>query len=111
MIINNVTVLGVVPVKQFLYDELAEIVLPSSSLLLANKDETEMPSDPRFQIANHMDTFVKRFAQVRYCKQFFDCVFPSRANLWIAICGHIPKCMPQSLSHPPNSMSYDCRLG
>jgi hypothetical protein len=58
------TVLGTVPVKQFLYDELAELVLPSSSLLQANTDETEMPSDPRFQIARHMDAFVKRFAQV-----------------------------------------------
>ena len=57
-------VLGAVPVKKFLYDELAEIVLPSSTLLLANTDETEMPTDPRFQIANHMDAFVKRFAQV-----------------------------------------------
>ncbi|KAF7587158.1 hypothetical protein BBP40_007666 [Aspergillus hancockii] len=63
MIINSAMVLDVVPAKQFLYDELAEIVLPSSTLLLANKDETEMPSDPRFQIANHMDAFVKRFAQ------------------------------------------------
>ncbi|KAE8151173.1 amino-acid N-acetyltransferase subunit Mak10 [Aspergillus avenaceus] len=63
MIVNNMTVLGSVSVKQFLYDELAELVLPSSTLLLANKDETEVPSDPRFQIANHMDLFVKRFAQ------------------------------------------------
>jgi hypothetical protein len=63
IIVNNMTVLGTVPVKQFLYDELAELVLPSSSLLQANTDETEMPSDPRFQIARHMDAFVKRFAQ------------------------------------------------
>ncbi|KAE8383437.1 Mak10 subunit, NatC N-terminal acetyltransferase-domain-containing protein [Aspergillus bertholletiae] len=63
MIMSNVTVLGAVPVKQFLYDELAEIVLPASTLLQANTDETEMPTDPRFQIANHMDAFVKRFAQ------------------------------------------------
>ncbi|KAE8393159.1 amino-acid N-acetyltransferase subunit Mak10 [Aspergillus alliaceus] len=63
MIMNNVTVLGAVPVKQFLYDELAETVLPFSALLQANKDETEVPSDPRFQIASHMDAFVKRFAQ------------------------------------------------
>ncbi|KAF9883813.1 hypothetical protein FE257_002750 [Aspergillus nanangensis] len=63
VIVNNMTVLGVVPVKQFLYDELAEIVLPASALLRANTDEIEMPSDPRFQIAQHMDAFVKRFAQ------------------------------------------------
>ncbi|GAB1199953.1 hypothetical protein APSETT444_009312 [Aspergillus pseudonomiae] len=63
MILSNMMVLGAVPVKKFLYDELAEIVLPSSTLLQANTDETEMPTDPRFQIANHMDAFVKRFAQ------------------------------------------------
>ena len=51
--------------KQFLYDELAELVLPASILLQADMDETEMPSDPRFQIAKRMDGFVKRFAQVR----------------------------------------------
>lgn len=50
--------------KQFLYDELAELVLPASILLQADMDETEMPSDPRFQIAKRMDGFVKRFAQV-----------------------------------------------
>lgn len=57
------TILGVVSVKQFLYDDLAELVLPSSILLQVNTDEVELPSDPRFQIAQHMQGFVKRFAQ------------------------------------------------
>ncbi|PLB48941.1 putative amino-acid N-acetyltransferase subunit Mak10 [Aspergillus steynii IBT 23096] len=61
--VNKTTVLGAVPVKQFLYDELGELVLPTSTLLQASTDETEMPTDPRFQIAQHMDAFVKRFAQ------------------------------------------------
>ena len=61
---DNLTVLGSVPVREFLYDELAELVLPSSVFLQANMDETEMPSDPRFQIASLMDGFVKRFSQV-----------------------------------------------
>lgn len=64
ILVDNLTVLGTVSVREFLYDELAELVLPSSVLLQANMDETEMPSDPRFQIANVMDGFVKRFAQV-----------------------------------------------
>lgn len=58
------TILDSVPVKQFLYDELAELVLPANLLLEANIDEVEMPSDPRFQIAQKMDGFMKRFAQV-----------------------------------------------
>jgi hypothetical protein len=67
---NQSTVLGSVPVKQFLYDELAALVLPSSILLEASLDETEVPSDPRFQIAQLMDGFVRRFSQVRTITQF-----------------------------------------
>lgn len=58
------TILGAVPVKQFLYDELAELVLPANILLESSTDEVEVPSDPRFQIAQKMDGFMKRFAQV-----------------------------------------------
>lgn len=60
---SDMTILGAVPVKQFLYDDLAELVLPGSLLLEANTDEVEVPSDPRFQIAQHMEGFVKRFSQ------------------------------------------------
>ncbi|PYI36932.1 Mak10-domain-containing protein [Aspergillus indologenus CBS 114.80] len=63
LIVSNRTILGAVPVKQFLYDELEQIVLPSSILLQASADEIEVPSDPRFQIAQHMDVFTKRFSQ------------------------------------------------
>jgi hypothetical protein len=58
------TILGTVPVKDFLYDELAELVLPANILLEANTDEVEVPSDPRFQIAQKMEGFIKRFSQV-----------------------------------------------
>ncbi|KAJ5861262.1 uncharacterized protein N7529_008572 [Penicillium soppii] len=63
LIVSNMTILGAVPVKQFLYDELAELVLPANILLEANTDEVEMPSDPRFQIAQKMEGFLKRFSQ------------------------------------------------
>ncbi|KAJ6051764.1 hypothetical protein N7499_011143 [Penicillium canescens] len=63
LIVSNMTILGTVPVKDFLFDDLAELVLPASILLEANIDEVEMPSDPRFQIAQKMDGFLKRFAQ------------------------------------------------
>ncbi|KAK5800792.1 hypothetical protein VI817_003004 [Penicillium citrinum] len=63
LIMNDMVILGEIPVKQFLYDDLAELVLPSSLLLQANTDEVELPSDPRFQIAQKMEGFVKRFAQ------------------------------------------------
>lgn len=64
VIVNGMTVLGAVSVRQFLYDDLAELVLPSNILLQANTDDVEVPSDPRFQIASHMNEFVGRFMQV-----------------------------------------------
>ncbi|KAL2872538.1 N-alpha-acetyltransferase 35, NatC auxiliary subunit [Aspergillus lucknowensis] len=63
IIMKEGIVLGTTPVKQFLYDELAALVLPSSILLEASIDETEVPSDPRFQIAQLMDGFVRRISQ------------------------------------------------
>ncbi|KAJ5919857.1 hypothetical protein N7454_009692 [Penicillium verhagenii] len=63
LIVSDMTILGAVSVKHFLFDDLAELVLPGSILLEANTDDVELPSDPRFQIARLMDGFVKRFAQ------------------------------------------------
>ncbi|KAL5343818.1 Mak10 subunit, NatC N-terminal acetyltransferase-domain-containing protein [Aspergillus crustosus] len=63
IIMNKMVILGAVSAKQFLYDELATLVLPSNILLEASLDETEVPSDPRFQIAQLMDGFVRRFTQ------------------------------------------------
>lgn len=57
-------VLGAVPVKQFFYDDLAELTMPFNLLLQPENDEVEVPSDPRFQMAKHMNAFIKRAAQV-----------------------------------------------
>lgn len=59
-------VLGSIPVKQFLYDDLTDLVLPCSTLLRPENEEVEMPSDPRFQIFKSMEGFVKRVSQVRH---------------------------------------------
>ena len=64
LIASDMRVLGAIPVKQFLYNDLAELVLPASRLLQQEDDEIEIPSDPRFQQAKSMDGFVKRVAQV-----------------------------------------------
>lgn len=58
-------ILGSVAVKDFFFDGLAELVLPYSQLLDRKNEEVEAPSDSRFQIAKHMDNFVKRAAQVK----------------------------------------------
>ncbi|KAJ6167107.1 hypothetical protein N7470_002554 [Penicillium chermesinum] len=61
--VSDLIILGTIPVKQLIFDDIADLVLPSSILLEANTDDVELPSDPRFQIAQHMDAFVKRFGQ------------------------------------------------
>lgn len=82
LIVSDLTILGAVTVRQFLYDDLAELVLPSSILLRANTDEVELPSHPRFRIAQIMDGFVKRFAQVcqsrviSTCRELTRCLQP-----------------------------------
>ncbi|KAJ9215118.1 hypothetical protein DTO166G4_3196 [Paecilomyces variotii] len=62
-IVNDMKVLGAVPVKQFFYDDLAELTMPFNLLLQPENDEVEVPSDPRFQMAKHMNAFIKRAAQ------------------------------------------------
>lgn len=82
---QDTMILGSVSVKDFLYNELAELVLPSSVLLQANMDETEMPSDPRFQIAKHMDGFVKRFGFVRTLTPSFYSFANDCSHSWTRI--------------------------
>ena len=57
-------VLGRMSVKQLLYDDLAELVLPYDLLLDPNNEEIEVPHDPRFQIASRMTAVVVRATQV-----------------------------------------------
>ncbi|KAL4944560.1 hypothetical protein BDV06DRAFT_220186 [Aspergillus oleicola] len=60
---NNTAVLGDTSVKVFLRDEISVMVLPLSILLDPSLEESEVPSDPRFQIAQLMDGFFRRFSQ------------------------------------------------
>ncbi|KAK2766208.1 hypothetical protein FQN54_007724 [Arachnomyces sp. PD_36] len=62
LLVNDMRIIGSVLVKQFFFDDLAELVLPCSPLLEEHED-VEIPSDPRFKTAKIMDSFVKRSAQ------------------------------------------------
>jgi hypothetical protein len=104
---NKSIILGTIPVKQFLYDELEALVLPSSILLEASLDETEMPSDPRFQIAQLMDGFVRRFSQV-YPPAPVSCLC---AKYDTAVRRYFSECLSQPLSYSPDRMSHHCGLG
>ena len=59
-------ILGKMSIKQLLFDDLAEIVLPGDMLLDPQHSEVEVPMDPRFQMAKRMDIFVARAGQVTY---------------------------------------------
>lgn len=68
MLFGEMKILGTMSIKQLLFDDLSEIVLPADMLIDPQNDEVEVPKDPRFQIAKRMDTFVARAGQVR-CAQ------------------------------------------
>lgn len=57
-------ILGSLSIKQFIYDDLADLVLPASQIIDFMNDEVENPSNFRFQLAQHMENFVKKVAQV-----------------------------------------------
>lgn len=50
--------------KQLLFDDLEEIVLPGDVLVDADNRNIEAPQDPRFHIAKKMDTFLTKVADV-----------------------------------------------
>lgn len=69
-IVNEMKILGSKSVKQLFYDDLRDIVLPLSTLLDVENGECEVPSDPRFQIHQSMESFVTRVAHVSSIKSF-----------------------------------------
>lgn len=50
--------------KQLLFDDLEELVLPADVLIDPANGDIEAPQDPRFQISKKMDAFVTKAADV-----------------------------------------------
>lgn len=57
-------VLGLMSLKQLLFDDLEELVLPADVLIDPANGDIEAPQDPRFQISKRMDVFVTKAADV-----------------------------------------------
>ena len=55
-------VLGKMPIRQLLDDDLSSLVLAEDPLLDPKNDEIEVPHDPRFNMAKRMETFRERAA-------------------------------------------------
>ncbi len=51
-------------IKQLLFDDLEELVLPAGLLLDPANDDVEAPQDPRFQIVRKMEAFLSRSGPV-----------------------------------------------
>lgn len=50
--------------KQYLFDDFEELVLPADVLIDPANGDVEAPQDPRFQISKRMDAFVTKAADV-----------------------------------------------
>ena len=57
-------VLETISLKQFLFDDIEELVLPADILIDPANGNIEVPQDPRFQISRRMDAFVSKAANV-----------------------------------------------
>ena len=64
MIFSDMRALTTFSIKQLIFRDLEEIVLPADELLDHGYDTVEAPQDPRFQIAKRMDQFVTRVGDV-----------------------------------------------
>ncbi|KHJ33656.1 putative mak10 subunit [Erysiphe necator] len=59
-IFGETFILGNLPIRQVIDENLATTVLPGNLLLKRENDEIELPSDPRHKIANQMEIFRSR---------------------------------------------------
>ena len=57
-------VLRTISIKQLLFDDLEEVVLPADILLDPINSDVEAPHDPRFQIARKMEAFLTKLGPV-----------------------------------------------
>lgn len=62
LILGDMRVLGTISLKQYLFDDFEELVLPADILVDPANADIEAPQDPRFQISKRMDAFVTNAA-------------------------------------------------
>lgn len=62
LIFSEMRVLGTISLKQLLFDDFEELVLPADILVDPANYDIEAPQDPRFQISKTMDAFVTKAA-------------------------------------------------
>ncbi len=85
MLFGEMKILGTMSIKQLLFDDLAEVVLPADQLLDPGNSDVEIPSDPRFQIAKQMDIFNARAGQVSLRDMFKSLTLRETAHSSIVV--------------------------
>lgn len=64
LIVNQMRNGGTISVKEFLFADLGEMVLPAHILIDPANDMVEAPHDSRFQISQKLEAFVSRAGEV-----------------------------------------------
>lgn len=64
LIYSDLKILRKMTIKELIFEDLAELVLPADILLEHANFEIEIPDDHRFQIAKRMEAFLNRVEQV-----------------------------------------------
>lgn len=110
MLFGEMKILGTMSIKQLLFDDLSEIVLPADMLIDPQNNEVEVPKDPRFQIAKRMDIFVARAGQVT-CAQLAVSISNRLTHLQLVVYRTLAYSLYEQISDQAHSLSYDHRLG
>lgn len=102
-------VLGRMSIKQLLFDDLAETVLPGDLLVDMQNGDVEVPGDPRFQIAKSMDVFITRVSEVSPLHQvaFFHPV----AQRIIVVPQYVSYSLSKQGTYTENPLPHGCGLG
>lgn len=85
---GDMMVLGTMSIRQLLDDDLASVVLPSDILLDRGNDDIELPTDPRFNMAQRMEIFRARAAQSYL--DIFRTLCQNRCRIRRTLCHLVP---------------------
>ncbi|KAI0025853.1 Mak10-domain-containing protein [Xylariomycetidae sp. FL0641] len=87
MLFKDMIVLGQYSIRQLLDDDLSITVAPNAAFLDRSFDNIEVPTDPRHQIAVHMEDFRQRVADIYF--DLFRIWCQNRCRVRRTLCHHI----------------------
>lgn len=109
MIETETGVLGELTIKEFVTDDLEELVLPASWLLDPGNDDVEAPHDPRFQVAKKLNDFISRAGRVYAL--LAKGLSTHKLIQRVVVLGHIPSIVHESIPNAADVLPSYHRLG